>query len=205
MQGFLLGIANGATCIAYCAPALIPYLIGEGKNVRQTSGLLTKFLAGRLVGYLGFAVLAWYFSKALALLPANREFLQGTAYTILSILLFTYGINSKAPACLLHRLPSHLTERYPASLPWLLGFLTGLNLCPPFLLVFVEAASTNSLIQTLIYFFTFFLGTALYFLPVPLLGAYQNKQQLQTIGKLTAILISLYYLYSGLIMTLGGM
>ena len=35
MQGFLLGLANGTTCLAFCAPALIPFLMHEGQTVRQ--------------------------------------------------------------------------------------------------------------------------------------------------------------------------
>ena len=48
MQGFLLGLANGTTCLAFCAPVLVPFLLEEGKNVRQNLMTLFKFLGGRL-------------------------------------------------------------------------------------------------------------------------------------------------------------
>ena len=60
MQGFLLGLAVAPTCLAYCVPVVVPYLLGEGRErsapVRLRHG---QFLGGRLCGYLAFAVLAW--------------------------------------------------------------------------------------------------------------------------------------------------
>ena len=52
MQGFFLGLANGTSCLALCAPVLIPFLLSEGNNVGQNLVTLLKFLGGRLGGYL---------------------------------------------------------------------------------------------------------------------------------------------------------
>ena len=59
IRGLLLGLAVGPTCLASCVPAMVPVLIGTDQG-RRISGLLTaKFLAGRLIGYLLFGLLAW--------------------------------------------------------------------------------------------------------------------------------------------------
>jgi hypothetical protein len=58
-QGFLLGLANRGVCLAYCAPVLVPYLLGEGGTLRRGAVSVGGFLGGRLVGYLAFAILAW--------------------------------------------------------------------------------------------------------------------------------------------------
>jgi len=50
LQGFLLGLANGTTCLAFCALALIPFLMHEGQTVRQNLVTLVKFLGGRMGG-----------------------------------------------------------------------------------------------------------------------------------------------------------
>ena len=55
VKGFLLGIASGGACLAYCAPVLVPYLLGEGKTLRGNAVLVGGFLGGRLIGYLAFA------------------------------------------------------------------------------------------------------------------------------------------------------
>ncbi|MCX5645541.1 MAG: hypothetical protein NTZ17_12835 [Phycisphaerae bacterium] len=57
-EGFLLGIASGGVCLAYCAPVLVPYLLSEGNTLRRSVISVGGFLAGRLIGYLVFAVLA---------------------------------------------------------------------------------------------------------------------------------------------------
>jgi hypothetical protein len=55
-ERFLLGLANGGVCLAYCAPVLVPYLLGAGDTVRRSVVSVGEFLGGRLAGYLTFAV-----------------------------------------------------------------------------------------------------------------------------------------------------
>jgi len=208
MQGFLLGLANGATCLAYCAPVLVPYLLGEGKNIKENMSVLCQFLIGRLLGYLMFAIAAWFAKSYLTTLSINQELLLGMAYTMLSTVLFVYS-RTTAPttACAAHSLKgltNQVTAKYPTMMPLLMGLLTGLNLCPPFLLVFVNAIATQTLSQNILYFLTFFLGTTVYFLPTPFLGILKHFPPLKSIGKMAAILMSAYYLYTGIIMMIGG-
>lgn len=207
MQGFLLGLANGATCLAYCAPALVPYLLGEGRNVRQNTSILCQFLVGRLLGYLLFAILAWFARGYMVSLPIHQEVLLGIVYTILAAVLLAYSLTTPAPSCVaqsLKGLTRQAMDKYPAMMPLLMGFLTGLNLCPPFLLVFADAIGTQTIFQSMFYFFTFFLGTTVYFLPAPVLGMLKNFPPLRSIGKMAATLLSAYYFYTGIIMMIGG-
>jgi hypothetical protein len=203
MQGFFLGLSSGTACIAYCAPALLPYLLGEGKNIKNTTILMAKFLLGRLLGYLAFAVIAWLTGLSLQSYPALSELCQSFAYIILAVMLLFYGSKFSTPACMVSKLPLTALKKYPAILPGLIGLMTGLNLCPPFLLLFAQAAASHNLLEILWYFFTFFLGTALYFLPIPLLGA-AKLTELKLVGKLSAVLMSLYYLYSGVMILIKG-
>ncbi|MBN1504140.1 MAG: hypothetical protein JW952_03665 [Candidatus Eisenbacteria bacterium] len=54
------------------------------------------------------------------------------------------------------------------------------------------------------FFVIFFLGTAVYFLPVPLVGAFKSARILRTMGRLAAGIIGLYYFYVGLVAFYGG-
>jgi hypothetical protein len=83
MQGFLLGLANGTSCLTFCAPVLIPYLLGEGQNVGQN----LKFLGGRLGGYLLFGSLAWLAGRLIAGIADYQSLLYGAAYVGFSVLL----------------------------------------------------------------------------------------------------------------------
>jgi sulfite exporter TauE/SafE len=89
-------------------------------------------------------------------------------------------------------------------LPLFLGLFTGLTLCPPFLLAIVNAAESGSILGSLLFFLLFFLGTAIYFIPLPFIGAFRRLRILQTVGKFAAGVMGVYYFYLGLIMFYGG-
>jgi len=211
MQGFLLGLANGATCLAYCAPVLIPLMLGEGQKTRQNWGMLGKFLGGRLAGYLLFGLLAWLLSQMILGASAYRNLILGAAYVVLAALLAAYGLSKArtarpAPAACAGSLKGarKFLRQWPALLPLGLGFLTGLNLCPPFLAAFTSAAGAGSLGASLVFFLMFFVGTSLYFLPMAFVGLMSRVSALRTVGKLAALLMALYYAYSGIIYLAGG-
>ena len=207
MHGFILGISTGATCLAYCSPALLPFLLGQGSSFQHATYTLLKFLVGRLLGYIMFALFAFITKHYIAILHFNLEIILGLAYTFLAILLFTYGLTTpttKCPAHTLSKLPSHIISKHPQIIPTIIGFLTGLNICPPFMLVFSEAVGAQSLVDSMLFFFTFFLGTCLYFLPIPFVSLINHMTALKIIGKMMAVLMSIYYFYSGMIILIGG-
>jgi sulfite exporter TauE/SafE len=204
MQGFLLGLASGATCLAYCAPVLIPLVLGEGRSAAHNLGLVGQFLGGRLVGYLLFGLLAWSLGRLVPAAGEERGLIFGAVTIALAVLLLVYGLVRTPAAC-----AGELTgaraglRRWPALFPAGLGFLTGLNVCPPFLLAFTTAAQTGSIWGSLLFFFTFFLGTSVYMVPLSLVGTLNRFKALQTVGKLVAICMGLYYLYVGVVL-FGG-
>jgi len=88
--------------------------------------------------------------------------------------------------------------------PFLLGFFTGLNVCPPFLLAFAGAAGTGSLPGSLLFFAAFFLGTSVFFIPAPLLGALGRSSAARTIARMAGGVVGLYYACTGVLALLGG-
>ena len=205
MQGFLLGLANGTTCLAFCAPALIPFLMHEGQTVRQNLVTLIKFLGGRMGGYLVFGLLAWATGSLLLQAVGYQALLIGIAYMGLAVVLLLAVLRRKAPAggCAFEGARATL-YRWPAFLPIGMGFLAGLKICPPLLLAFADAASTGTLIGSLIFFLAFFVGTSIYFIPIPFLGVFRRVSALQIVGKFAAVIIALYYLYAGILLLAGG-
>jgi sulfite exporter TauE/SafE len=205
MQGFLLGLASGTTCLAYCAPVLVPFLLGEGQRVRQNWAVLGKFLGGRLSGYLLFGLIAWVVNRLVLEDSSARAPVLGVAYIVLAVLLIVYGVVRTPTACAgeLRGAQAWLT-RWPALLPVGLGFLTGLNVCPPFLMAFAGAAGTGTLWQSLFFFGAFFLGTSLYFLPFPFLGAFHRFQAVRIVGKFAAVIVAVYYLVAGTVLLAAG-
>lgn len=215
MGGFLLGLANGATCLATCAAVLVPLFLGEGRRVSENGGLLARFLAGRLVGYLLFGLLAWA-ANWLVLRDSNmRSVIYAVVYFLLAAMMLAYGAGKlNLSACTIT--PRELRARFGRAawlrpwLPALFGLLTGMNLCPPFLLAFTNAALNGTLLGSLLFFLAFFLGTSVYLLPLPLVGLIRGGQAtnsasaLQTVGRLAAVMMSFYYVYSGMILFVQG-
>ena len=209
LNGFILGLANGVTCMAACVPVLIPYLLGEGKGIVRNCGITGQFLFGRLLGYLLFAVLAWTVTSTLLRDAGSRSWVIGIAYVLFSGLLIFYGFFRKTDAscrAACHSSKFHrLLSFRPALLPVAAGFATGLSFCPPFLLAMTGAAEQTSLPSAMLFFSSFFLGTSLLFVLAPFVGVLGRFPVLQTVGKMAAGLMGLYYLYSGIILIIGGL
>lgn len=207
MEAFILGLSSGATCVAYCAPVLVPYLLGEGKGILQNSALTAQFLLGRLVGYLLFAVFAWGINRSILQGVSRPDLLVGPAYVVFSLLLIYYGFFKTRTSCetkCTHGLRHKLMTILPVSIPMIAGFVTGLSLCPPFLLAFTGAVEKTTVLQSMFFFFAFFLGTSIFFIPLPFSGLFRGFSTLKIIGRMAAGLIGVYYLYSGIIMLIGG-
>lgn len=206
LAGFLLGISSGTVCLAYCAPVLLPYFMGEAKNIRGNSIDLLLFLGGRLAGYLLFAILAWKINQLVFLRnSANHNLLLGLIYFIIAGLLIVFAFQKKKTTCMAEPLRKHLSKLSLPTLPAVLGFLTGVNLCPPFLMAFTNATQSKELLQSLLFFGAFFGGTIIYFIPFPFIGMLNRYPGVQIVGKFASAIIGSYYLYLGLILVLGGL
>jgi sulfite exporter TauE/SafE len=205
-QGFLLGLANGVSCVVTCAPVLFPYLLSEGNPVRKNIVPLMLFLAGRLVGYLAFAVLAWEMGELIRI-NTRGGLVSGTIYAVIACMLIVYGFGSPSRACAASRMGSRfhlLALKRSLVMPAVLGLLTGLSLCPPFIAAIAGASGQASIISSLLFFFSFFIATSLYLLPFPMAGLLGRFQPLRITARLAAGIAGFYYLYRGLILIHGG-
>ncbi len=206
MRGFLLGLSSGTVCLAYCAPVVIPYLLGEGRTIKGNYRILGLFLIGRLSGYLIFALLAWALGLFLGEYQLYREMFFGTSYIVLGVFLIHYCFRKPKGFCAAEYYKGFLKNFCSENrvLPVFLGFLTGINLCPPFLLAFTGAASTVDLFGALAFFGSFFLGTLVFFVPIPLVGFLKRNEISRFIGKTAAGMIGSYYFLSGILIFVGG-
>ena len=84
-----------------------------------------------------------------------------------------------------------------------LGFLTGLSLCPPFVVAGVRAAELHNLIAALLFFAVFFVGTSIWFVPFLGLGCVRRNEAVMTVARMTMVLIALYYFYLGSMLLIG--
>lgn len=216
-EAFLLGLASGPACIAACGPVLVPSLLAGQPGLRPNLRFLTVFLGARLAGYLLFAILAWELGILASVLAAPHLHIIGLVYVLLALALIWYALTARhscSPACAGSKLvtitgqgnglesPAKATRRRTAG-PAALGFLTGLNLCPPFVAAGIRAASLGSVAEALLFFSLFFLGTSIWFVPFAGLGCIVRTQAVVTVARMAMALIAVSYLAMGIVMLLG--
>lgn len=178
INGFLLGLSTGIFCLAYCAPVFLPQLVAQNDKWRGW-GVFLQFNAGRLAAYIIFgAIFGWLGSKI------HAEFINTASQAIiiiLSLLLILYGLGLSLPRF------KWCAWTAKMRLPLVSGFLLGINICPPFLLAVSQNFIIGGLINGMVFFIMFFLGTVVYFLPLAFLGYLAKFRRLQNAGRIAAI------------------
>lgn len=200
INGFLLGMATGPACFASCAPVLFSVTLARGRinSPASTWRFLAKFIGGRFVAYLAFGFLIGWLGESLG----TYGFKIGAWATILlSILLVAYGMGVKLP----HLGMCSKANRYGRTpfFPFVLGILTGLNICPPFLLgiSYCIQDGVNPL-SGILFFMAFFIATTLYILPIGFMGRFSGHRHLAMVGRISAVGVGLFFSYKS-VLTLG--
>jgi sulfite exporter TauE/SafE len=204
-EALSLGLASGPVCIGSCGPVLLPWLAAESAGLRGTARLLGSFLGGRLAGYLCFAALAWTAGLAIPVEPHSRALLLGLVNLGLAVVLAWHAwspwrrprTGRQQAGQELYGIKAKPRFRPPAALS--LGFLTGLNLCPPFLVAGVRAAETRSLPAAMLFFLVFFAGAAVWFLPALAVSSLRRIAVAGTVARMIMLLLAAYYAYLGFI------
>ena len=194
-EGFLLGLSTGVYCLASCLPVLAPYLLAGGSSLWKANSLIfLKFLAGRFLAYMLFALAAVSLGKLSGHYLPPRVLAAGMALTALLMFYSLFSGHLKKQASCFASLPAAWAEK---RIPFLLGFLTGINICPPFAAGLLRLVGLADIFKGLVYFGGFFVSTSLFLVPAlaptPFLGS-----RLKSIGRMTLFLAALWYLLLGL-------
>lgn len=206
-EALLLGLASGPACVASCGPVVVPSLLVERPGLRLNIRYLLAFLGSRLVGYLLFAVLAWQLGSLALLKSSASSLVFGIVHIGLAVVLLRYAY-SVGKLCekaetgpQLVTIGSHQKGRIPGAA--VLGLLTGLSLCPPFLAAGVRAAHAANVVTALLFFAVFFVGTTIWFVPFAGMGWIRRNEAVTTVARMAMVLIALYYLLVGIWTLLG--
>ena len=121
---------------------------------------------------------------------------------ILAVILIAYGLGVKRS----HHGLCQTAHRFSNSkkFPFILGVLTGVNVCAPFLLAILYSfeRSTTPLFSG-VFFMSFFFSTSLYLFPVILVKYLPRGEYLKKLSNVTAIFAGVYFLYRGINHALG--
>lgn len=207
-EALALGLASGPACVASCGPVLVPALLAGDGGVRPNARVLAAFLGARLLGYLVFAVAAWEIGALAPLGSGARLLLTGAVNVALAGVLLWYAYRAKQScgSCAAEGTLVQITnrkQRRGASGAAVMGLLTGLSLCPPFVAAGLRAAQLGSVLLALLFFACFFVGTTVWFAPLTGLGCVVRNQAVVTVARMTMALIAVYYLVLGIAMLMG--
>jgi hypothetical protein len=208
-----LGLASGPACLAACGPVLVPSLLAGRAGFLPNLRTIAVFLGTRLLGYLLFALVAWELGALASMLIKPHPHLIGLVCVLMAGVLAWYAYSVRrncAGSCSPSKLvtiggavdESGNTQKGIAGVA-MLGFLTGLNFCPPFVVAGIRAAELGSLSGALLFFAVFFAGTSIWFVPIAGLGCVVRNQALITVARMAMGLVAFYYLALGLYMLLG--
>ena len=196
LEGWLLGLATGPYCLGACMPFMVPYLLAEGKiGWRGNAVIVGEFLAGRLAAYLLFGMAAGWVGGLLQ--PHISHQMATAALVVTSAMMMLYAVVKGLPrvrACAagLRFLPA-------VRMPLVLGFLIGINICPPFLVAAARVLQVGGLTSGAVFFLGFFAGTALYTLPLLAVSPFAGNARLQRIGAISAVLVGGWFLLTALL------
>jgi sulfite exporter TauE/SafE len=185
----LLGLSTGVYCFVYCIPFIAPIMVSKERRTRENFYVIGKFVLGRLVGYLIFGAVAGYLGGRLA--GVNFELFTLIALAALSLLLILHALGiwqgSRSSCC-------GFINRHERGIPFFMGMLMGVNACPPFLLSLTYVLTLQSAVKGIVYFFMFFIGTTVYFVPMFFLGYLNRIREFQLVGRISAIAVGLVFL-----------
>lgn len=206
-EALLLGLASGPACVASCGPVVVPSLLAEGPGLRLNGRYLIAFLSSRLVGYLLFAAVAWELGLFVSLRSPASFVVVGVIHIVIALVLFRYAFLTGRPCTHAEAAPKLVTigpakiDRIPGAA--VLGLLTGVSLCPPFIAAGIRAAQAANMIAAILFFAMFFLGTSIWFLPFTGMAWIRRNEAVRTVGRMAMVLIAVYYLFIGITTLLG--
>ncbi len=205
-EALVLGVSSGPACLASCGPVLVPILTADNRGVRGTGVALAAFLSGRLGGYLLFAGVVWLAGRSLTLVSRTHGLVFGLADLSMAVFLAVYawGLGRTTNAACRGACTATRNRVVRGAAPVLLGLVSGISLCPPFLAAGVRAAQGSGLVAALAFFACFFVGTSIWFVPSLGLGLLRRWAAVAVVARLVLFLLAAYYAYLALIV-LGGL
>jgi sulfite exporter TauE/SafE len=195
-SGFLLGLSTGPICMTTCLPIVLPFAVSEdgGTSAARRWLFLARFLAGRLAAYAATGVITGLIAGRLGFVGSRMGIY---AWIVLSLLLIAYGLGAGVKHIGFCRLVTRSVASH--SFPYVLGFLTGLSVCPPFLLAlsYVLERSVNVMFAV-VFFLSFFCATTVYVLPIGLLGYLPRHDRLRLVGRFAAVAAGFFFLWQAI-------
>jgi hypothetical protein len=201
-DSFILGLSSGSACLVTCGMVMFPYLMAGSAGVKKIAVDISVFMLTRLVIYFILATLAWFFGQTVFIIPAIRNIVPGILYIVFAILLVWYAVSRSRKAECPARIVTSVNNQ--KLVPIFLGVVNSVGFCPALLIILTKGATQNTIMQSYMAFLAFFIGSSLWFVPLPLVGKIRKKQFIETIGILATGLAGVIFIIKGITVLIGG-
>jgi sulfite exporter TauE/SafE len=202
-ESLILGLSSGSACLATCGMVMFPYLMAGSAGVKRIATDLSLFLVTRLLVYTILATVSWIFGQAVFSNSVVRNVVPGILYIVFALMLVWYAIsNNRTRQC-----PAKIvtTINNKRLVPVFLGVVNSIGFCPALLIILTNGATQGSLVKSYLSFLAFFIGSSIWFLPLPLAGKIRKKEVLKTIGILATGLAGTIFMIKGITNLIGGL
>lgn len=188
----MAGLSTGIYCFTSCVPFIAPYMVSDARANRQNVAVFVRFITGRLAGYVAFGAAVGFLGEKINSEAINLLLI--VSLLLLSVIMILHSLGLLAPGRL--GICSKINKLNP-KFPLFMGFLMGINLCPPFLMSLTYVFTLHSVARGVIYFLIFFLGTSVYLIPVFFLTFLGKIKEFRTVGRASALVVgTIFLLYS---------
>jgi len=188
VEGFLLGLFTSPVCAMTCAPVFLSFTLSrDEKGLGAQGRALAQFLAGRLAGYAAIGLIFGWVGSHLA--GHAPPLLVAVTQGALGIALLLYALSKTKHSGFLCGVVGRwgLERRYPAAL----GLLSGLTICPPFLLAVGRVTQAGGPILGVIFFVAFFFGTSLILAPLVFVSLANLLKPVQSLARVGCAAVGL--------------
>lgn len=190
IEGCTLGLSTGYLCLATCGPIYAPFLMQYAKAPLRYVMAVLELSAGRFAAYLLVGAIAGFFGRHVP--EIDRDYFTIAAYPLFSAFLIISALRSRTceKGCAVSR-----WSRF-ADWPVVLGVLTGINVCPSFLLAFSRSFTLSGPVAGMLFFAAFFVGTSVFLVPLSFVGMLGRKRQFRTAARIAAFGVAAWFIGS---------
>ncbi|MCD4828914.1 MAG: sulfite exporter TauE/SafE family protein [Candidatus Cloacimonetes bacterium] len=194
LEGLALGLATGSVCLVTCSPIYLPFLLSEKRKLGGSLLAVLEISAGRFFSYMAFGAAAGYLGANIG--GVNRTLFTATAYLLLSVYMILTAVRTRRAEHKCH-VPKWMSLTRSG---FLLGVLSGLNLCPAFLIALSSAIHLAGALQGMMLFLGFFFGTSVFLIPLAFLSLLSNMRHLKSIARVAAVLVAVWFTGKGAVL-----
>jgi sulfite exporter TauE/SafE len=163
------------------------------RNLFRSVLALMEISAGRFLTYVAVGAIAGLLGSGIPI--EKREWFTAAAYLLLSVFLIltTFRTHQKEK-CYTSGKWASIVDR-----PFVLGLITGINICPSFLIALTKAVDLSGPMAGIALFSSFFVGTSLFLLPLSFFGFFGVKKHFRVVARFSALVIGVWFITQAII------